>query len=42
MPKNTRVDAFWIAIDTASAEFTAATRTAIHAPLHSRRARSKI
>src|SRR5436853_7034821 len=39
--KKTRVDAFWLAIATANAEFTVATRTVSQAPHHNRRARSK-
>ncbi len=42
MSKSTRVVAFWIAMQTASAELTAAIRMITHAPPQSRRPSSKI
>jgi len=42
MSKSTRVVAFWIAMQTASPELTAAMRMMIQAPPQSRRPRSKI
>ncbi len=42
MLKSTRVVAFWMAMDTASDEFTTANSTSSQPQPHSRRARSKI